>query len=138
MPPGTPGHWPAAAAGPGATVWLERDEAPHANDAMILERLALAAATVLGVHHSTVQSRLTGAATALGYDPRTAGGRTRYVLARTLQRLRNAPPLLSGCHDADACLTAASRTDSGSQPSCDQRIFPDAEVRVNQGWSCTW
>lgn len=33
------------------------------------------------------------AAAALGYDPRTPAGRTRYVLARTLQRLRNAPPL---------------------------------------------
>jgi len=44
MPPGAPGDWPAAAAGPDTVVWLERDGAPHANDAMILERLALAVA----------------------------------------------------------------------------------------------
>ncbi len=44
MPPGAPGEWPAAAAGPDAVVWLERDGTPHANDAMILERLALAVA----------------------------------------------------------------------------------------------
>jgi hypothetical protein len=31
--------------------------------------------------------------TLAGYDPRTPDGRTRYVLARTLQRVRNAPPL---------------------------------------------
>jgi hypothetical protein len=42
MPPGPPEDWPATAAGPDAVVWLERDGAPHANDAMILERLALA------------------------------------------------------------------------------------------------
>lgn len=49
-----------------------------------------AAATALGVHHSTVQARLALLADALGYDPRTPDGRTRYTLARTLQRLRAA------------------------------------------------
>ena len=62
-------------------------------DALAHAGTARAAAAVLGVHHSTVQSRLAAAAAALGYDPRTPDGRTRYVLARTLQRLRNAPPL---------------------------------------------
>jgi hypothetical protein len=62
-------------------------------DALARAGTARAAGSALGVHHSTVQSRLAAAAEALGYDPRTVAGRTRYVLARTLQRLRNAPPL---------------------------------------------
>jgi len=62
-------------------------------DALAQAGTARAAASSLGVHHSTVQSRLAATAAALGYDPRTPAGRTRYVLARTLQRLRNAPPL---------------------------------------------
>lgn len=62
-------------------------------DALAHAGTARAAAGLLGLHHSTVQSRLAGAAAILGYDPRTPDGRTRYVLARTLQRLRNAPPL---------------------------------------------
>jgi DNA-binding PucR family transcriptional regulator len=62
-------------------------------DALAQAGTARAAASTLGVHHSTVQTRLAAAAAALGYDPRTPAGRTRYVLARTLQRLRNAPPL---------------------------------------------
>ena len=49
---------------------------------------------------------------------------------------RDVPPGGShdGCHAA-ACLTAASRADSGSQPSCDQTILPDAETSTSQGWS---
>ena len=49
-----------------------------------------AAAAALGVHHSTVQARLLGLVDTLGYDPRLPDGRTRYVLARTLHRLRSA------------------------------------------------
>jgi hypothetical protein len=62
-------------------------------DALFREGTARSAAVVLGVHHSTVQARLAAVTQALGYDPRTPEGRIRYVLARTLQRLRNAPPL---------------------------------------------
>jgi hypothetical protein len=58
-------------------------------DALTEEGSVRAAATALGVHHSTVQARLTNLIGALGYDPRTADGRTRYVLARLLQRLRS-------------------------------------------------
>jgi hypothetical protein len=36
------------------------------------------------------------------------------------------------------CLTAVSRAGSGSQPSRDQTILPEAETRANQGWSWTW
>ena len=36
-----------------------------------------------------------------------------------------------------ACWTAAVRAGTGSQPSWDQMILPDAETRANQGWSCT-
>jgi hypothetical protein len=85
------------------------DADPDAHpDVVALERLALergalptldaladtgsvrAAATALGVHHSTVQARLLGLVDTLGYDPRLPDGRTRYVLARTLHRLRAA------------------------------------------------
>jgi DNA-binding PucR family transcriptional regulator len=62
-------------------------------DALIRAGTARAAAAELGLHHSTVQSRLAVAAAGLGYGPRTPDGRTRYVLARTLQRLRNTPSL---------------------------------------------
>jgi PucR C-terminal helix-turn-helix domain len=62
-------------------------------DALAQAGTVRSAAAVLGVHHSTVQSRLAAAMIALGYDPRTPAGRTRYALARTLHRLRHAPPL---------------------------------------------
>jgi len=39
--PGLPEDWPAAGVGGDGVVWLERRGEPHANDAMILERLAL-------------------------------------------------------------------------------------------------
>jgi sugar diacid utilization regulator len=58
-------------------------------DALTEEGSVRAAAAALGVHHSTVQARLIALVDALGYDPRTSDGRTRYVLARTLQRLRS-------------------------------------------------
>lgn len=40
--PGPSGGWPQRESGPDAVVWIERDGEPHSNDAMILERLALA------------------------------------------------------------------------------------------------
>ena len=39
---GSPEIWPSAPAGEGSVVWLERMDAPHANDSMVLERLAIA------------------------------------------------------------------------------------------------
>ncbi|MEJ1087952.1 hypothetical protein WDU99_06435 [Microbacterium sp. Mu-80] len=39
---GTPGGWPSIRLADDGVVWLERAGAPHANDAMILERLAIA------------------------------------------------------------------------------------------------
>jgi PucR C-terminal helix-turn-helix domain len=62
-------------------------------DALAQAGTVRAAASVLGVHHSTVQARLAAAMTVLGYDPRSPGGRTRYAVARTLHRLRHAAPL---------------------------------------------
>jgi hypothetical protein len=59
-------------------------------DALVADGSVRAAAIALGIHHSTLQSRLTALADRLGYDPRTPAGRTRYVLARTLHRLRHA------------------------------------------------
>jgi len=47
-----------------------------------------AAASDLGMHHSSVQARLDALAEVLGYDPRTPAGRTRYALARALAALR--------------------------------------------------
>jgi hypothetical protein len=51
LPPGDPGDWPSSPAGPETVVWLERAGTPHANDAMILERLALAIAISRSRHH---------------------------------------------------------------------------------------
>ena len=45
-----------------------------------------AAASVLGMHHSSVQARLDALTAQLGYDPRSPGGRTRYALARRSPR----------------------------------------------------
>ncbi len=45
------------------------------------------AASVLGMHHSTVQARHEALTRALGYDPRSALGRIRYVAAALLLRL---------------------------------------------------
>ena len=42
LEPGTPDEWAAAVADDGSIVWIERIGAPHANDAMLLERLAMA------------------------------------------------------------------------------------------------
>ncbi|MET4159015.1 LysR family transcriptional regulator [Agromyces sp. PvR057] len=47
-----------------------------------------AAASHLGMHHSSVQARLDALAATLGYDPRTPAGRTRYALARALAALQ--------------------------------------------------
>ncbi|MBW9095444.1 hypothetical protein JNB62_17315 [Microbacterium jejuense] len=41
-PPGDPGRWPVVSSADGSVVWLEREGSPHANDAMVLERLAIA------------------------------------------------------------------------------------------------
>ena len=46
-----------------------------------------AAASALGMHHSSVQARLDALTAQLGYDPRSPAGRTRYALARALAAL---------------------------------------------------
>lgn len=46
-----------------------------------------AAAVELGVHHSTLQERHDALTRVLGYDPRTAMGRARYIAAALLLRL---------------------------------------------------
>jgi len=47
-----------------------------------------AAATVLALHHSTLQSRHDAWTRTLGYDPLSPRGRARYLTARLLLRLR--------------------------------------------------
>lgn len=42
LPDGSPEGWPNVALNDGAVVWLEREGRSHANDAMVLERLAIA------------------------------------------------------------------------------------------------
>ena len=81
----------------------DRHEEPHPDAAalaaldersrLVLEALADAgsvrsAASVLGMHHSSVQARLDALTAQLGYDPRSPAGRTRYALARALAALR--------------------------------------------------
>ncbi|WP_454856421.1 hypothetical protein [Promicromonospora soli] len=58
----------------------------------VLDELAAAesvraAATALGMHHSTLQARHDTLTSELGYDPRSLDGRARYRLARLLLRL---------------------------------------------------
>ncbi len=58
----------------------------------VLDELAAAesvraAATALGMHHSTLQGRHDALTTELGYDPRSLHGRARFQLARLLLRL---------------------------------------------------
>jgi hypothetical protein len=58
----------------------------------VLDELAAAesvraAATALGLHHSTLQARHETLTTELGYDPRSLDGRARFQLARLLLRL---------------------------------------------------
>jgi hypothetical protein len=48
-------------------------------DALAQAGTVRAAASVPGVHHSAVLSRLAAAMIALGYDPRPPAGRTRYA-----------------------------------------------------------
>lgn len=56
-------------------------------DALIAEHSVRAASVRLGRHHSSVQEKLAALIDVLGYDPRTARGQTRYVLARMLVTL---------------------------------------------------
>lgn len=56
-------------------------------DAVVEEQSVRGAAVRLGRHHSSVQERLTALVGALGYDPRTSRGHTRYALARMLLTL---------------------------------------------------
>lgn len=46
-----------------------------------------AAASILALHHSSLQARLDGWARQLGFDPHSPRGRARYAVARLLQRL---------------------------------------------------
>ena len=80
----------------------DRHEEPHPDAAalaaldersrLVLEAFAEAgsvrsAASVLGMHHSSVQARLDALVAQLGYDPRSPTGRTRFALARALSAL---------------------------------------------------
>lgn len=56
-------------------------------DTVAGERSVRAAAIRLGMHHSSVQERLSSLETTLGYDPRSPRGRIRYTLARMLLAL---------------------------------------------------
>lgn len=57
-------------------------------DAVATENGLRAAARALGLHHSTVQTRVAALSEELGYDVRSAEGRIRYGVARMLHRLR--------------------------------------------------
>lgn len=59
-------------------------------DAVVATDSLRAAAAEVGLHHSTLQSRVTELSNALGYDIRTPSGRTRLALALHLYRLATA------------------------------------------------
>ena len=60
-------------------------------DALVTHESLRAASAALGMHHSTVQSRHEILTRELGYDPRSALGRGRYLAAELLLRLDSAP-----------------------------------------------
>ncbi|WP_223693624.1 LysR family transcriptional regulator [Leifsonia poae] len=62
----------------------DRPGALDALDALAETGSVRSAALRLGVHHSTLQTKVASLSARLGYDPRTPAGRTRYTLARTL------------------------------------------------------
>jgi sugar diacid utilization regulator len=66
----------------------ERDQkAITTLEAIVANDSLRAAATEVGVHHSTMQARAAELSVALGYDLRTAPGRTRLSLALSLLTL---------------------------------------------------
>ena len=77
----------------------------------------------------------------LGFSYQGGPGRGACVprASRIIRWIVTVTPLLTSYFPAArCCLTAASRDAQGSQPWCDQMILPEAETRVNQGWSWTW
>ena len=73
---------------PDAAALVALDErSQHVLEALADAGSVRAAASVLGMHHSSVQARLDVLAAQLGYDPRSPSGRTRYALARALATL---------------------------------------------------
>jgi hypothetical protein len=79
---------PVAAQQPDAVALARLDARARA----VLDELAAsesvrAAATALGMHHSTLQARHEALTTELGYDPRSLDGRARFRLASLLLRL---------------------------------------------------
>lgn len=84
---------PVAAQQPDVVVLARLDARTRA----VLDELASAdsvraAATALGMHHSTLQARHDALTAELGYDPRSLDGRARYQLARLLLRLTETRP----------------------------------------------
>ncbi|PZO71273.1 MAG: hypothetical protein DI634_00075 [Kocuria palustris] len=55
--------------------------------ALVSSESIRAAASTLGMHHATVQTRHEALCDLLGYDPRTVTGRMRYLAAAVLARL---------------------------------------------------
>lgn len=68
----------------------QREAALETLDALNATGTVRGTAAALGLHHSTVQQRLASLTADLGYDPRSGAGRTRYALARMLQRAADA------------------------------------------------
>ena len=80
---------PAQPAHPDVDALCELDDATlRVLDELVAAESVRAAATALSLHHSTLQARHEALSRMLGYDPRSAIGRTRYETARLLSRLR--------------------------------------------------
>jgi hypothetical protein len=79
---------PDAPLHPDAAALLELDERSlEMLDELVAAESVRAAASALGVHHSSLQSRHEAWTRQLGYNPRSASGRARYEAARLLSRL---------------------------------------------------
>ncbi len=80
---------PTQPAHPDVEALCELDDATlRILDELVAAESVRAAATALSLHHSTLQARHEALSRMLGYDPRSAIGRTRYETARLLSRLR--------------------------------------------------
>ena len=78
----------AAPLHPDAVALLELDpRSLEMLDELVAAESVRAAASALGVHHSSLQSRHEALTKQLGYNPRSASGRARYEAARMLSRL---------------------------------------------------
>lgn len=86
------GRWMLRESAPDAVAWIERDGEPHTNDAMILERLALALGILRARRSSGPESAVELAISSYGGADERAGALSRLRLAPGRFRVVASPP----------------------------------------------